>query len=91
MVHGKNRISYRIDRRLTSLAGPDDDATISFGLPFEPEDSQYGEYRMQNMPNRVASIAMRMQFTIGHGSLLEEERVQTEVPHRAGRAPESDS
>ena len=47
MVHGKNRISYRIDRRLTSLAGPDDDATISFGLPFEPEDSQYGESRLE--------------------------------------------
>ena len=31
-------------RRLTGLAGPDYDATISFGLPFEPEDSQYGEY-----------------------------------------------
>ena len=39
---------------------------------------------MQNMPNRVASIAMRMQFTIGHGSLLEGERVQTEAP--IGRA-----
>ena len=47
MVHGKNRIPYRIHRRLTSLAGPDDDATISFGLPFEPEDSQYGEYRIK--------------------------------------------
>ena len=40
MVHGKNRIPYRIDRRLTGLVGPDNDATISFGLPFEPEDSQ---------------------------------------------------
>ena len=29
------------------LAGPEYDATISFGLPFEPEDSQYGEYRLQ--------------------------------------------
>ena len=46
MVHGKNRISYRIDRRLSGLAGPDYDATISFGLPIEPEDSQYGEYRI---------------------------------------------
>ena len=46
MVHGKNRISYWIDRRLTGLAGPDYDATISFGLPFEPEDSQYGKYRI---------------------------------------------
>ena len=47
MVHGKNRISYRIDRRLSGLAGPDDDATISFGLPIEPEDSQYGKYRVK--------------------------------------------
>ena len=45
MVHGKNRISYWIDRRLTGLAGPDYAATISIGLPFEPEDSQYGECR----------------------------------------------
>ena len=30
---------------LSGLAGPDYDATISFGLPFEPEDSQYGKYR----------------------------------------------
>ena len=43
MVHGKNRIPYRIDRRLTGLAGPDYGATISFGLPLEPEDSQYGK------------------------------------------------
>ena len=48
MVHGKNRIPYRIDRKLTSLAGPDYDATISFGLPFEPEDSQYGKYRLRS-------------------------------------------
>ena len=47
MVHGKNRIPYRIDRRLTGLAGPDYDATISFGLPLEPEDSQYGKSRVK--------------------------------------------
>ena len=41
----RNRIPYWIDRRLAGLAGPDYDATISFGLPFEPEDSQYGESR----------------------------------------------
>ena len=52
MVHGKNRIPYRIDRRLTGLAGPDYDATISFGLPFEPEDSQYGEYRLIRVSNQ---------------------------------------
>ena len=45
MVHGKNRIPYRIDRRLPGLAGPEYHAIISFGLPIEPEDSQYGEYR----------------------------------------------
>ena len=46
MVHGENRIPYRIDRRLTGLAGPEYHAIISFGLPIEPEDSQYGEYRI---------------------------------------------
>ena len=45
MVHGKNRIPCWIDRRLTGLAGPEYHAIISFGLPFEPEDSQYGGYR----------------------------------------------
>ena len=45
MVHGENRIPYWIDRRLNGLAGPDYDAIISFGMPIEPEDSQYGEYR----------------------------------------------
>ena len=48
MVHGKNRIPYPIDRRLTGLAGPDCDATISFGLPLEPEDSQYGKSRLKH-------------------------------------------
>ena len=42
---------------LDSAVVPDDclalqdlnyDATISFGLPFEPEDSQYGEYRLND-------------------------------------------
>ena len=49
-VHGKNRISYRIDRRLSGLAGPDYDATISFGLPIEPEDYPYGKYRLFSLP-----------------------------------------
>ena len=48
MVRGKNRIPYWIDRRLTGLAEPDYDATISFGLPIEPEDSQYGKYRVKS-------------------------------------------
>ena len=40
MVHGKNRIPYWIDRRLTGLAGSKYHAIISFGLPIEPEDSR---------------------------------------------------
>ena len=47
MVHGENRIPYWIDRSLTGLAGPDYDATISFGLPFELGDCQYGKCRIQ--------------------------------------------
>ena len=46
MVHGENRIPYWIDRRLNGLAGTEYHAIISFGLPIEPEDSQYGEYRL---------------------------------------------
>ena len=49
MVHGKNRIPYRIDRRLTGLAGPDYADPISFGLPLEPEDSQYGKSRLSGL------------------------------------------
>ena len=45
MVHGENRIPCWIDRRLTGLAGPEYHAIISIGLPFEPEDSQYGKSR----------------------------------------------
>ena len=45
MLYDCKRISYWIDRRLSGLAGPDYDATISFGLPYEAEDSQYGKYR----------------------------------------------
>ena len=44
MVHGENRIPYRIDWRLNGLTGPDYDTTISFRLASEPEDSQYGKY-----------------------------------------------
>ena len=32
MVHGENRIPYWIGWSLTGLAGPDYDATISFGF-----------------------------------------------------------
>ena len=42
----------KIDRRLTGLAGPDYDATISFGLPFELLDCPYGKSRLQH-PARI--------------------------------------
>ena len=32
--------------RLTCFAGPEYDPIISFGLPFEPENSQYGKSRL---------------------------------------------
>ena len=68
---GKNRIPYRIDRRLTGLAGPDYDAPISFGLPIEPEDSQYGKYRMKfdKTPNGWRHLPWTRLFTTAEGVL----------------------
>ena len=54
MVHGKNSISYWIDRRLNGLAGPEYDATISFGLPFELGDCPYGESRLRRHVDNIA-------------------------------------
>ena len=59
MVHGKNRIPYWIDRRLTGLAVPEYHAIISFGLPIEPEDSQYGEYRIRCVIWSAGQASMR--------------------------------
>ena len=58
MVHGKNRIPYWIDRRLTGLVGPEYHAIISFGLPIKPEGSQYGKYRLRHssLAHRLYSI-----------------------------------
>ena len=54
MAHGKNRIPHRIDRRLTGPAGPEYHAIISFGLPFESEDCQYGKSQFKScMPPNV--------------------------------------
>ena len=55
MVHGKNRIPYWIDRRLNGLAGPEYHAIISFELPIEPEDSQYGKSRVRHLPRSMPS------------------------------------
>ena len=50
MVHGKNRIPYRIDRRLTGLAGPDYAATISFGLPLSLKTPNMGNPGLWDRP-----------------------------------------
>ena len=54
MVHGKNRIPYWIEQSLTGLAGPEYDATISFGLPFELGDCPYGNSR--SIPYAIVDI-----------------------------------
>ena len=49
-----------IDLRLTGIAGPDYDAAISFGLPFEPEDCQYGKSRLSCI---ILAMAIAMYTT----------------------------
>ena len=71
MVRGKNRIPYWIDRRLTGLAEPDYDATISFGLPIEPEDSQYGKYRIK-IGGRLVRHARRPVFQLAEVAVRRE-------------------
>ena len=70
MVHSKKRIPYRIDRRLNGLAGPEYHAIISFGLPIEPEDSQYGESRVELTDDSFdlgeTSSESRAHRTFGH-------------------------
>ena len=61
MVHGRNRIPYWIDRKLTGLAGPDYAATISFGLPFELGDCLYGESRLTT--NLAAMVYVRLYWS----------------------------
>ncbi|MCY4527618.1 MAG: hypothetical protein OXD46_01125, partial [Chloroflexi bacterium] len=54
MDNRKKRIPHWIDRRLTGLAGPEYHAIILIGLPIEPEDSQYGEYRLRSGRTQLA-------------------------------------
>ena len=46
MVYDCKRIPYWMDRRLKCFVGPDYGATTTLGLPFEPEDYQYGKSRL---------------------------------------------
>ena len=71
MGHGKKRIPNWIDRRLTGLAGPEYHAIISFGLPIEPEDSQYGKYRLQCAFTPLAGDTRTMKTDKRHGSRQE--------------------
>ena len=84
MVHGKKRIPYWIDRRLNGLAGPEYHAIISFGLPIEPEDSQYGEYRMSMLLGLVRP-------TSGGFSLFGSSDGLEQALHRVGAIIESPS
>ena len=59
MVQGKNHIPYWIDRRLTGLAEPEYHASISFGLPIEPEDSQYGKSRLNSLSQHAQDYLWR--------------------------------
>ena len=67
MVHGKNRIPYWIDWRLTCFAGPEYDFIILFGLPFEPEDCQYGKSRIE--PSVVLTFEVKHEDFILHLTL----------------------
>ena len=42
MVHGKNRIPYRIHRRLTGLAGPDITPSSRLGCPLSLKTPNMG-------------------------------------------------
>ena len=46
MGYDCKHVPYWIDRGSTCFAGPAYAASISFGLPFEPEDCQYGKVRI---------------------------------------------
>ena len=83
MVRGKNRIPYWIDWRLTGLAEPDYDATISFGLPIEPEDSQYEKYRLKwESPERTKPSLVGVCPMMLHSSRLSIVRLR----RKGGRA-----
>ena len=60
VVYDGNRTPYRTDRALTGFEVHDYAAAISFGMPYEPEDSQYGKYFEQCHPGLVSSPMSHM-------------------------------
>ena len=77
MLYDCKRISYWTDRRLAGLAGPDYDATISFGLPLEPEDSQYGKSRIIYV--LTPSIRVGVVYPGGSHGAMTNRKVEEEV------------
>ena len=69
MVHGKNRIPYWIDRRLTGLAGPEYHAIISFGLPIDLKTPNMGN--IGSMPTPLAGGPKTTKMDKKHGSRQE--------------------
>ena len=68
---GRPHALMRVGFPLNGLAGPEYHAIISFGLPFESEDSQYGEYR-----TKATEIEFWIQFR-----LLESGFLSKYMPH----------
>ena len=68
--HGSRQESHPLldDRRLTGLAGPDYDTSLSFGLPIEPEDSQYGESSIDVMQASMTETDWNVLLLGGHSA-----------------------
>ena len=62
MVYDGNRTPYRPDQTLTGFAGHDYDAAISLGMPYEPEDSQYGEYWSKSLEGWFTAMGIDATF-----------------------------
>ena len=83
MLYDCKRISYRIDWRLSGLAGPDYDAPISFGLPFEPEDSQYGKSRFSASASTIDRLLRPVRDKAGSRRRQKRKRkVGSQIPVR---------
>ena len=77
MVHGENRIPYRHRRRLSGLAGPDYDATISLGCPLSLKTHNMGNPHSYRIDRRLSGLAgPDYDATISFGLPLESENPQ---------------
>ena len=60
MVHGENRIPYRIDRRLNGLAGSEYHATISLGCPLSLKTPNMGNTGYEYLEERRVFYEIRL-------------------------------